>query len=140
MQRSIDIIDRNIVIINTWLKDISEEIGDIDEEQAWGRLRAVLLTVRDRIETDEAIHFGAQLPIIVRGLFYEQWKPTETPRKWRHRDEYLEAVNSNIDGPDIDAELTVKAVLKVMDRHLEPGELKKVKEMHSKEVWDLWPE
>lgn len=140
MQASIDIIERNVITTNTWLKDIVAETGDIDEQQAWGRLRAVLHTLRDRILVDEAAHFGAQLPTLIRGLFFEQWKPAATPQKWRHREEILDAVTERMEGTDIDAEEVLTVVLRVMGRHVGPEELNRVKEMHPKEAWDLWPQ
>ena len=139
MQSSIDIVDHNVKTINTWLKDISEELDGIGEEAAWARLKAVLQTLRDRITVDEAAHFAAQLPIIVRGLYFEGWHPAETPHKWRDRQEYLDAFNQKLYG-DGSGEEILKAVLRVLDRHLDSNELTRVKEMHPKEVWDLWPQ
>lgn len=139
MQSSIDIVDQNVKTINTWLKDISTELDAISEEEAWARLKAVLQTLRDRITVNEAADFAAQLPILARGLFFEGWKPAETPHKWRDREQYLQAFEQTIDG-DVDAEQTLKAVLKVLDRHLDSNELAEVRKMHPKEVWDLWPQ
>lgn len=138
MQSSIDIVDHNVKTINTWLKDISEELDGIGEEAAWARLKAVLQTLRDRITVDEAADFAAQLPIIVRGLYFEGWRPAETPHKWRDRQEYLDAFNRKLEGEG-SGEETLKAVLRILDRHLDSNELIRVKEMHPKEVWDLWP-
>lgn len=142
MQGSIDTVERNVAVINNWLKDTSEELGGIGEDEAWSRLRAVLQTLRDRITTDEAAHFAAQLPIIARGVFFEGWHPADTPQKWRDRAEYLESINQKINTnqqPDVDPEETLKAVLKVIVRHIDAGEVKKIKEMHPQEMWDLWP-
>ncbi|MDX1633790.1 MAG: DUF2267 domain-containing protein [Marinobacter sp.] len=139
MQSSVNIVDQNVKTMNTWLKDISDELGSIGEEEAWVRLKAVLQTLRDRITVDEAADFAAQLPIIARGLFFEGWKPAETPRKWRDREHYMKAFQQTLVG-EVDAEHTLKAVLKVLDRYLDSNELIKVKKMHPKEVWDLWPQ
>ncbi|WP_166256454.1 DUF2267 domain-containing protein [Marinobacter salicampi] len=139
MQSSINIVDHNIKLINTWLRDISDELDSIGEEEAWKRLRAVLQTMSNRITVDEAANFAAQLPIIVRGLYFESWRPAETPHKWRDRAEYIDAVSRKLEG-DIDAERTFKAVLRVIDRHLDSNELNRIKEMHPKELWDLWPQ
>lgn len=140
MQTHVPVIERNMEVINTWLKEISEELNGIDREDAWIRLGAVLQTVRDRILVDEAAHFAAQLPVLIRGTFYADWHPADTPQKWRNREEYLEAVNEKMSGREpVDAEATVRAVLKVVARHIDDGEIKKVREAHPKELWDLWP-
>ncbi|WP_148863832.1 DUF2267 domain-containing protein [Marinobacter fonticola] len=140
MQASIDTVERNVKMMNVWLKETSQELGGIDEDDAWRRLRAVLQTIRDRVTIDEAAHFAAQLPILARGLFYEDWRPSESPQKWRDRGEYLEAINAKISNDGAaDPEETLRAVLKVIERHIDAGEVEKVKEMHPKEMWDLWP-
>lgn len=139
MQSSIDIVDHNIKTINTWLKDIADELDGISEEEAWARLKAVLQTVRDRITVNEAADFAAQLPLIVRGLYFEGWHPAETPHKWRDRADYLDAF-ARKEGSGDESEKTLKAVLRVLDRYLDSNELNRVKEMHPKEVWDLWPQ
>jgi len=137
MQSSIDIVDQNIKTINTWLKDIAAELDGVSEEQAWANLKAVLQTLRDRITVNEAADFAAQLPIIIRGLYFEGWHPAETPHKWRDRAEYIDALNRKLEGDN--GEQVLKAVLRVLDFHLDSNELHRVKEMHPKEVWDLWP-
>ncbi|PXX91626.1 hypothetical protein DIT71_07030 [Marinobacter vulgaris] len=139
MQSSINIVDHNIKTINTWLNDISNELDGIGEEEAWARLKAVLQTLRDRITVTEAADFAAQLPIIVRGLYFEGWHPAETPHKWRDRADYMDAFNHKLEG-EANGEETLKAVLRVLDRHLDSNELIQIKEMHPKELWDLWPQ
>lgn len=89
---------------------------------------------------EEAANFAAQLPVLIRGYYYEGWQPESTPQKWRSRDEYFTAVNEKIGNREpVDAEETIRAVLKVTARHLNEGDVEKVKEMHNKELWDLWP-
>lgn len=104
----------------------------------------MLQTVRDRVPVEEAANFAAQLPTLIRGYYYEGWKPESTPHKWRSKADYLNAVNEKL-GPwspeatQIDPEETIRAVLKVTANHVERGDLVKVKEMHKQEMHDLWP-
>lgn len=137
MQSSINVVDENVKVVNTWLKDISDELGDVGEQEAWSRLKAVLQTLRDRITVNEAADFAAQLPLIIRGLYFEGWRPAETPHKWRDREEYLQALGDRLDTGE--PEETFKAIVRVVEKHVDSNELKQVKEMHPKEVWDLFP-
>ncbi|MFI5387889.1 MAG: DUF2267 domain-containing protein, partial [Fimbriimonadales bacterium] len=50
-----------------------------DLHRAYQALRAVLHALRDRVEPDVAAHVAAQLPLLVRGIFYEGWDPGKTP-------------------------------------------------------------
>jgi uncharacterized protein (DUF2267 family) len=140
MESHVSTIERNINTTNVWLNEISDELNQIDKEEAWTRLGAVLQTVRDRIPVDEAADFAAQLPELIRGVYFQSWNPSDTPKTWRHREEYLGAFNEKLGPHDpIDAEETIRAVLKVAARHMDNAALKKVKDTHPKEVWDLWP-
>lgn len=144
MQTHISTIERNLEVTNVWLKELCEELQDVEREEAWRRLGAVLQTMRDRIPVDEAANFAAQLPVLIRGYYYEGWKPESTPQKWRSKDEYCNAVVEKM-GPrspsakEVDPEETIRAVLKVTARHINDDEIEKVKEMHSQEIQELWP-
>lgn len=140
MQSSVGTIDKSVELANVWLGEISDQLNQMDKEDAWACLNAVLKTVRDRIPIDEAADFAAQLPLVIRGSFYEGWKPSQAPHKWRHRDEYLEAVKDRLPGREnFDIEETVRAVLKVVGQHMTQEELQKLKAIHPAEVRDLWP-
>lgn len=141
MSTGVRAIERNIETANIWLNELCDELDHIDKEDAWVRLSAVLQTVRDRAPVDDAVDFASQLPHLIRGTYYDSWNPSDTPHTWRHREEYLNAVNHKL-GPHapIDTERTVRAVLKVASHHVNPDALKKLKATHPKEVWDLWPQ
>lgn len=140
MQSHVSTIDRNVEMTNVWLGEIADEMEQIGKEDAWACMNAVLRTVRDRVPVDEAVHFAAQLPTLIRGSYYEDWRPSEAPHKWRHKEEYLAAVKEKLPGREnYDTEKAVRAVLRVAGHHMNPDELRKIKAIHPKDVWDLWP-
>lgn len=140
MQTHVSTIERNLQVTNVWLKELAGELHDIEPEEAWRRLGAVLQTLRDRITVDEVANFAAQLPTLIRGYYYEGWKPESAPHKWRTRDEYFTAINKKMGNREnIDTEETVRAVLKVIANHIDRGEIEKVRQMHNQEMQDLWP-
>src|SRR6266849_5468487 len=84
----LDVFDKTLQATHTWLDQISTQIGP-DRQLAWRVLGAVLRALRDRLPIGLAAHLGAQLPLLVRGLYYDQWRPSEEPRQMRSRDEFL---------------------------------------------------
>jgi Uncharacterized conserved protein (DUF2267) len=70
----LDVFDKTLQTTNIWLDEIAAEIGP-DRQVAWHALGAVLRALRDRIPLDLAAHLGAQLPLLARGLYYDQWHP-----------------------------------------------------------------
>lgn len=140
-QSQVGVINRNVEMANIWLNEVANEMHEIDKDEAWACLNAVLRTVRDRIPVDEVADFAAQLPTLIRGAYYEGWRPSDSPHKWRHKQDYLDAIREKLHGREhLDPEQAVRAVLRVASRHVSPEEIEKIKTIHPKDVWDLWPQ
>lgn len=72
--------DKHVKEINEFVKDLSIELGHPDDQtQTIRLLRAVLHTVRDRITISESFDLLAQLPMMLKALYVEQWKYSEKP-------------------------------------------------------------
>jgi hypothetical protein len=85
----LDTFDRSVQKSNEWLKDLMERLGTDDRRYAYRVLRAHFHLLRDRLTVDEAAQLAAQLPHLLRGVFYEGWDPSRTPETYRHREEFL---------------------------------------------------
>jgi len=125
---------------HTWLKEITYAIGvDGDPHVAYGALRAVLHALRDRLTVDEAVQLGAQLPMLIRGLYYEGWCPRGKPEK-THTADFFEAIRRQLPGPDRPhPAVLARAVLKVLSRHVSAGEVRDVKAILPADLQELWP-
>ena len=135
----LDVFDRTIHTTNLWLKEIAEDIGP-DRRRAYHALSAVLRALRDRLTLEEAAQLAAQLPLLVRGIYYDQWRPVEQPKRVRHLDDFL-ALIAQGEGEikPIDPEDAARAVFKVLDRHISRGEIEQVKAELPAEIRSLWP-
>jgi uncharacterized protein (DUF2267 family) len=108
----LEVFDKTVQTTNTWLKEIMEFTGP-DRRRAYRVLAAVLHALRDRLTVDEVAQLGAQLPILVRGLYYDQWHhPSGKPERLRHKEEFLASVAAELDdiGP-INPENATRGVL-----------------------------
>lgn len=81
MDQRLDVIDRTVGKTYQWLHAVRQRGGFADLHQAYQALRAVLHALRDRLEPDLAAHVAAQLPLLVRGVFYEGWNPSRAPAR-----------------------------------------------------------
>jgi uncharacterized protein (DUF2267 family) len=139
MSTGLDVFDTTVQQTNLWLKDLMEQLG-LDRKHAYRVLAATLHAVRDRIGPDNAVHLGAQLPMLIRGFYYEGWHVAATPTKIRHKDDFLDYVNSEVfRGLGLDPEVAVRAVFDVMAKRLDAGEVDKLTNLFPKEVRELWP-
>jgi uncharacterized protein (DUF2267 family) len=124
---------------NAWLSDIARRMGWDDRQRAWSALRAVLHALRDRLSVEEAVALGAQLPLLVRGAYYEGWQPSGKPDRIRKREEFIDRVAGELrrqDGADIDELTTV--VFDVIGEHISPGEAGHLARVLPRQINELW--
>jgi uncharacterized protein (DUF2267 family) len=123
-----------------WLKELMEELWWEDQHRAYLALRATLHALRDRLTVDEATHLGAQLPMLIRGFYYEGWSPAGKPVKERHKEEFFTHVKEYFTREeDVDAEKIVRAVFKVLSKRITEGEIEDIKHILPPELRELWP-
>ncbi len=135
------VFDKTMEKTNAWLKEVEDAMGWEDRHKAYMALRAVLHALRDRLTPDETADLAAQLPMLIRGFFFEGWHPADKPRKYRHKKEFLQQVET--EAPwlhDEELERTVTAVFNVLSSRIGDGETRQVRMMLPSELRELWPE
>jgi uncharacterized protein (DUF2267 family) len=124
---------------NLWLKAIMDGLHTDDRHLAYLALRATLHALRDRLGPENAVHLAAQLPMLVRGLYYEGWRMAGTPTKERTRSAFFEHVRGELpQGSAIDPNLAARSVFAVLSEKLDPGEVDKVIDRLPPELRELW--
>jgi uncharacterized protein (DUF2267 family) len=133
------VFDKTLQETNLWLKDLMGRLGTDDREQAYGVMKATLHALRDRIGPENAVHLAAQLPMLLRGVYYEGWRIAGTPTKERHKDAFFDHVRREMsqDWP-VDTESAVRAMFEVMWHRLDQGEIAKLIRMFPPELRELW--
>jgi uncharacterized protein (DUF2267 family) len=135
----LEVFDETLHKTNTWLKEIAQVLGP-DRHRAYHALRAVLHCLRDRLTVDEAAQLGDQLPMLVRGIYYEAWHPAGKPEKIRTREEFLARISTHLPkARPINAEDAARAVFQVLEKHVTAGESEDVVQAMPQEIRTLWP-
>lgn len=134
-------LDHTIQQTNHWLKRLESDHHFTDRHHAYSALRAVLHALRDRLTVEQAVHLGAQLPILVRGIYYEGWHISAKPASDRQVDEFAARVGEELP-PQFprDAVGTTQAVFDLLWQELDPGEIAKVIDTLPVPLRKLWPE
>lgn len=136
----LDTFDKTIQEANNWLKDLMYELNWEDRHKAYLGLRATLHALRDRLPPEEVAHLGAQLPMVIRGFYYEGWNPTGKPIKMKQKEEFFAHVVEELPGTEgIEVETMVRAVFKLLYHRISEGEIQDIVRMMPKELGDLWP-
>ncbi|MGY3617086.1 DUF2267 domain-containing protein [Bradyrhizobium sp. USDA 10063] len=124
---SVTALDHTIQETNLWLKAIDEQLELDDRHHAYSALRAVLHALRNRLMPEVAVKLGAQLPILVRGIYYEGWHMAGSPTRDRHLEELIEHVQQELPPQfPLDPLTTARAVYEILWEKLDIGEFDKV--------------
>jgi uncharacterized protein (DUF2267 family) len=125
---------------NTWIRDLMDAMEWKDRHRACKALRAVLHALRDRLPVEEAVDLGAQLPMLIRGLYYEGWKPSACPRRVHTKEDFLAPIQEAFrDEPGIFAEAVAWGVFRLLERHVSRGEIGDVQHVLPESIRSLWP-
>jgi uncharacterized protein (DUF2267 family) len=135
--RTVAAIERGVHKTNEWIKDLAVEL-DQEPEDAWRLLKGYLQTLRDELTLDEAAQFAAQLPLVLRGAFYEGFDPSRQSTSLRRSSEFLALLAERTRPPDPDDMERVAAVAtRVLRRHVTEGEFDDVLSQLPTEVRDV---
>ncbi len=134
------LFDKSLQTTAIWLEEIQSDIGP-DRAFAWRVLSVVLHNLRDHLPLELTAHLGAQLPMIVRGTFYDQFDPTGLPKQAHGAEEFLQSIADGLkDSRGVDPRDAVQSVFGVLDRHLSKGQIEKVVRSLPRGIRALWPE
>lgn len=137
----LEVFDTTVHKTNAWLNELLQELGRHDKHGAYLAMRATLHALRDRLTVDEVAQLGAQLPMLIRGFYYEGWDPSDEPLRVRHRAQFLERIEREFQGGDlVDPERVARAVFAVLARRVSEGEIEDVRQVLPAELRDLWSE
>ena len=135
----LEVLETTVQKTHQWIDSLADA-AHLDRHTAYQALRAVLQTLRDRLPAPEAAHFAAQLPMLVRGIFYEGYRPTAVPESLS-RQQFLDRIAEKIVSERLtDPVEAASQVFALLERFLGYGELEKIGLVLPVELRSLFPE
>ena len=132
-------IDTAPQVFAEWLNALREELGWSESGRTYLLLRTTLHTLRDFLTVDEAAQLAAQLPVLVRGVYYDGWDPSKTPVKPRNKSDFLARIEGRFDKEPLEnPERAVMAVFDLLERSVSEGEIAQVRHALRKPIQELW--
>jgi uncharacterized protein (DUF2267 family) len=126
---------------NVMLKEIESAYGWPKEQrnQSYAALRTVLHLLRDRMPVGQSVQFAQQLPVLLRGVYFDGWQPENVPVKL-NRDDFLYEVRQGFPY-DVEGgtQRVVQVVLDTLRRHVTQGEWEDVKSSMPKDLSRMIP-
>jgi len=136
----LETFDKTLRETNHWLRIVMDELHMESSKHAFAALRAALLALRDRIGPAAALQLGAQLPMLLRGAYYENWRLAGTPIEERDVDGFIADVAGNLPAAlRIDPEEAVRASFVVLTESLAPNESAKIARLLPPDIRSLLP-
>src|SRR5688500_12553050 len=134
----LDVFDSTLQQTSLFLKEIEEEFGWQDRRvQSYAAARTVLHALRDRMTVQEAADFAGQLPILLKGVFFDGWSTSGVPKKM-DADEFREEIQSRfqyaVDGTINDV---IRVVVRALGRFISQGEMDDVASILPKTLANL---
>jgi uncharacterized protein (DUF2267 family) len=123
----------------TWVGELKSSLGWRDAGKAYLVLRATLHALRDQLPHEEAIYLGAELPVLLRGIYYDGWHLHERPISPVDGEEFLSRLHEAVHrDPAIDPEQASRAVFALLAKRLPESELEEVKAACPASLRGLW--
>jgi uncharacterized protein (DUF2267 family) len=136
----LEVFDRTVQKTNSWLFDLNQVLEWPEKHKAYLAFRATLHALRDRMSVEEVAHLGAQLPMLIRGFYYEGWDPSNKPTKERHKEQFLAHIDQQFQNDhSVDPEVVARAVFFVLEQRVSDGEIEDIKHILPEELRSLWP-
>jgi len=134
-------LDHTVQVTHIWINDLDSRLEWNDKARSYRLLKAVLHALRDLLKVNEAVDLGAQLPGLLRGAYYEQWRPATTPVKKRSVEDFLARVNDSFRrDPLPNPAMAVMAVFQLLTSKITEGEIEDVRRCLPEELRNIWPE
>lgn len=129
----LELVDKTVQTTYKWVNELADQIGWHDRHKSFRMLRATLHALRDLLQVNEAVQLGAQLPTLIRGVYYEGWKPAQRAKS-EHSKKFFDRVQIEM-YPDLVEDINVFTLL---TRHVSAGEISDVKNCMPPELRKLW--
>jgi uncharacterized protein (DUF2267 family) len=132
-------IEHTVHVTHTWINELDQLLGWSNKSRSYRLLRSVLQALRDWLPVNEAADFAAQLPNLLRGVYYEQWRPATTPVKPRAKSDFLGRIDHAFVGdPILHTEDAVRITFRFLSTKIAAGEIADIKHALPADLRALW--
>jgi len=139
--KGLEVIDHTVHLTHEWINELTERLSWSSQRDALRLFRVTTAAVRDHLGPDEVAQFAAQLPLLIRGMFYEGWVPSSTPMKDRRLQTFVDGIEEHVGSVlDYRGPEDISTVFKLLNARISQGEIADVRASLPEAIRDLWPE
>lgn len=139
--QGLEVIDRTVQLTHEWINELRERLDWTRSRDALRLLRVTLVQIRDQLGHDEMAQLAAQMPLLIRGMYFEGWRPSQTPVRDRTADSFVAAIEAQVGAvQDWRGAQDIAAVFRTLDNRISEGEIRDVKAGLPQAIRALWPD
>lgn len=133
-------IDHSVQLTHQWINELMLRLDWDSKPRAYRLLRETLHVLRDFLSVNEVAHLSAQLPLLQRGIYFEGWRPAQSPAADRSLEAFVARIESAFTTDPIDEPAeAIRAVFFVISNHISRGEVQDIASSLQRPLRDLWP-
>ncbi len=124
-----------------WVEALRSRLGWESVAKSHSALCAVLQVLRDHLPLEEAIQLGVQLPVLLRGEYFEGFHPRRDPLPLSDRGDFFMLVHEAIHrDPAIEPEMLARTVLSLVADRLPAAQRAQIEAASPAPLHGLWPD
>lgn len=138
--QGLDVIDHSVHLTHEWINELAARLGWSSKRSTLRLMRITLHRIRDHLQVDEVAQVSAQLPILVRGFFFEGWVPKHTPIRERHAPDFIAFIAGQMsDAEEFRGQDDIKCVFDLLNARISRGEVEDIRANLPAGLRDMWP-
>lgn len=139
--KELEVLDRTWQKTHEWVNELRDRLDWSSYHDALRLLRVTLHQIRDRVHVNEAAQLSAQLPILIRGMFFEGWQPQLAPLPERRASDLIQAIQHHVgDVMEYRGQQDIVTVFKLLNARITAGEVNDIRANLPEDIRALWPE
>ena len=138
--QGLEVIDHTVELTHLWINELAERLSWSSQRDTLRLLRTTLHSIRDHLNVDESAQFSAQMPLIIRGMYFEGWVPKNTPVKQRSAGAFVTDIEAEVgDVLDYRGREDIECVFHLLNNKISRGEVDDIRANLPQDIRDLWP-
>ena len=138
--KGLEVIERSAQQAHEWVNELTERLDWVHHHNGLRLLRTILHQIRDHLGHDESAQFSAQLPLLIRGMYFEGWVPRRTPVKQRRVADFIAQIEDQVGRmEEYRGPRDITTALEFLNSRISRGEIEDIRRTLPEEIRGLWP-
>jgi uncharacterized protein (DUF2267 family) len=138
--QGLEAIDHTVQLTHEWINELASRLDWSSKRSALRLLRVTLQHLRDHLPVDELAQFSAQLPLLIRGMFFEGWVPKRTPVRERRPGDFISVIATQMEeAEEFRGHEDIRCVFDLLNARLSAGEIEDVRANLPQAIRAYWP-